>query len=230
MPASLQDLDKKEISVSNIAIPPKKKPKKNPDDPMERNLFKFTRKMGHYLFLADKDVIMKDIGFEQMLYIMFMRKLIVFNLVVGVFVSLFIFVWARLKTANTVIILQRLLGSRDITLTDLDVNTFISCICTLVFTLFVISLRKYMSSRLVDSVLESEETATEHRADIWYQIRTVKFRGIEDRDSKGEVFKAIVQSCMKANGVQGSLVKVIMLPYLEDRIKLEKEKEDIVNG
>lgn len=197
---------------------------------MERNLFRFSKKMGHYLFFADRDVIMKDIGFEQMLYIIFLRRMIVFNLVIGTLVALFIFVWARLKTSQTLIILQRLLGSRDVTLTDFDVNTFISCLYTLVLTLFIFKLRKYMASRLVDSVLESEERKTDHRSDIWFQIRTVKFRGIVEEDSQGTMFRTILEGYMKANNIPGKLVKLIMLPYLEDRIKLEKEKEDILNG
>lgn len=231
MPTCLKDLDKRGSAVGNSSSPPaKKKQKKNPDDPMERNLFRFSRKMGHYLFFADRDVIMKDIGFEQMLYIIFMRWMILFNLMIGTFVALFIFVWARLKTGNTVIILQRLLGSRDITLTDFDVNTFISSLYTLAFTLFIFKLRKYMASRLVDSVLESEEKKTDHRPDIWYQIRTVKFRGVADADTKGIHFKTIIEAYMKANKIKGSLVKVILLPYLEDKIRLEKEKEDLNNG
>lgn len=230
MPTSCRELDKRGSAVTNSSVPGKKKPKKHPDDQMERNLFRFMKKMGHYLFFADRDVVMKDIGFEQMLYIIFCRRMIIFNLVVGFLVSLFIFVWARLKTNNTYIILYRLLGSRDVTLTDFDVNTFISCLYTLVLTLFIFKLRKYMASRLVDSVLESEEKKTEHRPDIWFQIRTVKFRGLAEEDPQGMIFKALIEGYMKANKIDGRLVKVIMLPYLEDRIKLEKEKEDIVDG
>jgi hypothetical protein len=231
MPTILKELDKKGSAVRNSSSPPdKKKTKKIPEDPMERNLFRFCRKMGHYLYFADRDVIMKDIGFEQMLYIIFMRRMILFNLVIGLLIALFIFVWARLKTAYTIIILQRLLGSRDMTLTDFDVNTFMSCIYTLVFTLFIMQLRKYMASRLVDSVLESEEKKTDHRPDVWYQIRTVKFRGIADEDSQGVIFKQVVEGYMRANNIKGRLVRVISLPYLEDRIKLEKENEDILNG
>lgn len=230
MPTSCKKLDQRGSSVTNASNPGKKKPKKNSEDPMERNLFKFTYKMGHYLFFADRDVVMKDIGFEQMLYIIFCRRMIVFNLVVGILVAMFIFVWARLKTSNTLIILYRLLGSRDVTLTDFDVNTFISSMYTIVFTLFIFNLRKYMSSRLVDSVLESEERKAEHRPDIWFQIRTVKFRGVAEEDLNGTIFKELIESYMKANKIEGKLLKVIMLPYLEDRIKLEKEKEDILNG
>lgn len=87
-----------------------------------------------------------------------------------------------------------------------------------------------MSSRLVDSVLESEERKTDHRSDIWFQVRTVKFRGIVEQDSQGTIFKTLLEGYMKANKIPGKLVKLIMLPYLEDRIKLEKEKEDILNG
>lgn len=228
MPTICRELDKRGSSVTNSSSPGKKKSKTNPDDQMERNLFRFMKKMGHYLYFADRDVILKDIGFEQMLYIIFLRRMIVFNVVAGILVALFIFVWARLKTTNTVIIMQRLLGSRDVTLTDFDVNTFMSVMYTLIFTIFIFSLRKYMASRLVDQILESEEKKTEHRPDIWYQIRTVKFRGIMEEDSQGTIFKTIIEGYMRVNNIKGKLIKIIMLPYLEDRIKLEKEKDDII--
>jgi hypothetical protein len=186
--------------------------------------------MVHYLFFMNQQVIMRDIGFEQTLYIIFIRRIILFKLVAGVLVSLFVFSWARLKTSQTTLILKRLVGSRDLTLTDLDVNTFILCCYTIVFTLFLLGQRRYMASTLIRTIIESEERKSDYRADIFYQIRTIKFRGVSDKDQKAKVFKMILQGFMKVHNVKGQLLKVIKMPLLENKIKLEKEREDIENG
>ena len=124
---------------------------------MERNLFKFTKKMGSYLFLADRNIILRDLGLEQMLYVIFLRRMIIFFLCVGTVLTILIFVWARLTTSNGKLILYRILGSRDITLTNLDFNTFVACGFTVVFTMFLMSLRKHMVVRLCDMIVATED-------------------------------------------------------------------------
>lgn len=232
MPAVLKEMDKKKATIANSSAVTQISSEAPivQKDPMERNLFKFTKKMIHYLFFMDQSILMRDIGFEQTLYIIFIRRVVVFKFVAGVIVSLFVFVWARLRTSDTTLILKRLIGSKDLTLIDLDVNTFILCCYTIVFTMFLLRLRKYMASRLIRSVIDSEERKSEHQADIFYQIRTIKFRGLSDKDKKAKVFKMILEGYMKVNKVKGELIKVIVLPFLEERIKLEKEREGIENG
>lgn len=148
--------------------------------------------MGSYLFVADRNVILRDIGLEQMLYVVFMRRMIVFFLCAGIVITMLILVWARLTTSNEMLILSRILGSRDITLTSLDFNTFVACCYTIIFTIFIISLRKHMAVRLCDSIVAAEEKKATHRPDIWFQVRTIKFRGVLANDEKGKTFKLII--------------------------------------
>lgn len=230
MPAILKEMNKKEGSVVNSSSTPSPRVSEQQEDQMERNLFKFSKKMIHYIFFMRMEVLLRDIGFEQTLYIIFFRRMIIFQLSAGVLISLFVFVWARLTTSNTTLILQRLIGSRDITLTDYDVNTSMLCVYTCAMTMFLLSQRKFMTSRLIGSVIEGEEKNSEHRADIFYQIRTVKIRGVVESDKKANILKLILEGFMKVNNVKGKLLKVIALPYLEQRIKLEKEKEEVLNG
>lgn len=230
MPAVLKEMNKKKVSLASPStLTESNFAPTEPKDPMERNLFKFVKKMGHYLFFMDRGVLMRDIGFEQTLYVIFIRRIILFKFIAGIIVTILVFVWARLKTSNTVLILKRLIGSRDLTLTDLDVNTSILCCYSVIFTMFLLSQRRYMASTLIGSVIDSEHKTGEHRADIFYQIRTIKFRGVSDKDRKAKVFKSILQGFMKVNMVKGDLFKVIVLPFLENKIKLEKERESIEN-
>jgi hypothetical protein len=221
MPSVVKETDLKKKSKEGQAEPAAEA------DQMERNLFKFTLKMSKYLYFADREVLLKDLGLEQMLYIVFMRRMIIFFLIVGIGMSIIIFVWARLTTSEAKLIILRLIGSRDITLTSLYFSTFLGCCLTVCITLFVLSLRKYMTVRILSSVVASEEKIKVHRADIFFQLRTLKFKGVDPQDRRAKVFKAIVESYMKLNNIEGRLVKLILLPYLEKRIKTENEIEDI---
>ena len=228
------DPKEKELAYEKIEeeVPPSET---NPYATMERNLFKFCYKMGKYLFFSDQSVLKKDLGFEQMLYIVFMRRFTVFYLIIGMVVSLFIFAWARLTVSNSEIILRRLLGSRDLTLTDMDVNTFISSVYSTVLILYILHLRRMMANRLMTNIVDSEVPAKEpgqpvvhpHRQDVWFQIRTVKFFGLHKDDKRGVGLKHIINCTLKINEIEGSLLKHHMLPYLELRIKIEEEIEDI---
>lgn len=197
-----------------------------PEDPMERNLFRFIKKMGRYLFCSDRDIILKDLGYEQMLYFFFLRRWIIFYLGVAITVPIIVMAWSRLTTDNWTLILYRMLGSRESTLTGLDFDTFISSILTICVTFHLLSMRKYLSSRLCKSVTKSEIKA-KNRRDIWYQIRTLKFRGIQPGDPHGRAFKAIVESYMKIHKIEGKIEKLILLPHLNEKIKIEKEIEEV---
>lgn len=199
----------------------------NPYASMERNLFRFCHKMGRYLYFANEEVLRKDLGFEQMLYIVFMRRFSMFFLAVGVLISLTIFVWARLTTSNTQLIVKRLVGSRDLTLTNQDFNTFISCVYTVVLTLWLFHMRRMMTSRLVANVQRSENNESQHKHDIWFQIRTIKFFGLQPQDVKGKGLRALIEVLLKLKRIDGRLVKHLMLPYMEKRIKFETEISDI---
>ena len=202
----------------------------NPYTTMERNLFRFCHKMGRYLYFANEEVLRKDLGFEQMLYIVFMRRFSMFFLAVGVIISLTIFVWARLTTSNTQLIVKRLVGSRDLTLTNQDFNTFTSCVYTTVLTLWLFHMRRMMASRLVANVQRSENNDSHHKHDIWFQIRTVKFFGLQPEDVKGKGLRALVEVLLKLKRVDGKMVKHLMLPYMEKRIKFESEISDILEN
>ena len=197
-----------------------------PVDPMERNLFRFIKKMGSYLFFSDRDIILKDLGFEQMLYFFFLRRWIIFYMGVGFLVPIFIVGWARLTTDNWRLIVYRLLGSKESTITSLDFDTFMSSLITICVTFHLFSMRKYLSSRLCRTIVNSE-IKTKHRRDIWYQTRTLKFRGVQPTDPHGRMFKKIIESYMVMHKVQGKIEKLILLPHLNEKIKLEKEKEEI---
>jgi hypothetical protein len=221
MPSVVKETDLKKKSKEGQAEPAAEA------DQMERNLFKFTLKMSKYLYFADREVLLKDLGLEQMLYIVFMRRMIIFFLIVGIGMSIIIFVWARLTTSEAKLIILRLIGSRDITLTSMEFNTSMSCIYTIILILFVLSLRKYMTVRLLDSVVASEERQNIHRADIFYEMRTLKFNGLNPNDKHGRVFKAIIEARMKLNNIEGKLSKLILLPYLVMKIDIDREIEEI---
>ena len=202
----------------------------NPYASMERNLFRFCHKMGKYLYFANEEVLRKDLGFEQMLYIVFMRRFSMFFLAVGVVISLTIFVWARLTTSNPQLIVKRLVGSRDLTLTNQDFNTFISSVYTLVLTLWLFHMRRMMTSRLVANVQRSENNDSSHKNDIWFQIRTVKFFGLQPEDVKGKGLRALVEVLIKLKAIDGKMIRHLMLPYMEKRIKIETEISDILEN
>lgn len=204
---------------------PKDKEKLSQDE-IDTNLFSFVKKMAIYLYFTDRELILKDIGFEQMLYIYFLRRWIVFFFFTGIAMIIFLLCWARLTTSNWRLIFSRLLGSKGDTITSLDADTFLSCIVTVGVILQIFNMRKYLATRLSRTVVKSE-TIIGHRKEIWHQIRTVKFRGIEPNDKNGKAFRSIIEAYMRLHDIEGSLEKVILLPHLNTKIKLEKEREDI---
>ena len=127
-------------------------------------------------------------------------------------------------------IVKRLVGSRDLTLTNQDFNTFTSCVYTTVLTLWLFHMRRMMASRLVANVQRSENNDSHHKHDIWFQIRTVKFFGLQPEDVKGKGLRALVEVLLKLKRVDGKMVKHLMLPYMEKRIKFESEISDILEN
>lgn len=152
---------------------------------VEKNLFRFILKMTKYLFFMDKEILMKDLGFEQMLFIHFMRKWMSFSFFAGVIMMLAVLVWAVLYTSNWSLVWNRLLGSRETTITSLDFDTFMASALSLAISFQVLSLRRFLASRLCKLVKESE-VKTHFHNDIWYQTRTLKFKGLSRADQKGE--------------------------------------------
>ena len=196
---------------------------------VETNLFKFIAKMVRYLFFTDKEVILKDLGFEQMLFVHFMRTWIGFFFFVGVAVMVCVLVWARLATSNLTLVGHRLLGSKETTITSLDFDTFVSCLINVALTLQVLSLRRFLGTRLCH-LIKSGEVKTHFHSDIWFQTRTLKFKGISKQDKVGEGFRVILRCYMKLAKIGGTVEKLIILPHMNKKIKLEIEKEVLVSA
>lgn len=199
------------------------------DPSIEPNFFKFIKKMAKYIYCARKEIMIKEIGFEQTYYILFYRRFLGFFLVLTPLVLLFIFFWARYATQDIQIILQRLAAAKERVITRIDVISFAACIYSVAMLTMLIFVRAAVNVDNLREIMVTEDNSeTRHtKEDLWFEMRTMKVHGVPSMDTNGKHLELLIHKLMKKHGISGRVEQVSIIPNINKTLRLVGKVETL---
>ena|SRR3990167_7476568 len=200
---------------------------------IETRLWTFLYQIVKYIYWADHNVMVEEIGFEQTWYLLFYRCLSTYQLVATLVSFSIVIIWTAITsdTNQGTVVLERLLSSaQENELNTIGFHTFLMSLNSICLGLtcwrFLVRLNQH-----VTKIITRAETKKSLRRDpSWMQVRTVKISGVHEDDVKGDHLKEVIEAIMAEYKISGKLVKINIIPELYEAVQVHNEIENLEKG
>lgn len=197
------------------------------DPTVETNMFRFFGKLWWYVFKQDIEIMISEIGFEQAYYLVFYRKMIKFMLTATPLILAFVFFCGLYTINDEKVLILRLFSAKEITILNVEVLTFASCVYTVALTYYLFTLRELSASENLNKVLLTETGKGSQKEDLWYEVRMMEVSGVASSDVKGEYLHRVLEEIMRKQKISGKLIKVTPIPCLDTSLSLIEKIENM---